>query len=46
MSLFVWNDRRWQYIDENAEYDKDSYAVVRKLFIRWMKNVSQSKFTP
>lgn len=40
MNLFVWNDRRWQLIEENDDYDKENYIVIRKLFVRWLKNVS------
>lgn len=39
MRLFIWNDRRWDLIDEKSEYDKVNYAVVRKLFVRWLKSV-------
>lgn len=42
MRLFIWNDRRWDIVDENADYDKLNYAVVRKLFIKWLKSVSTS----
>lgn len=41
MRLFIWNDRRWDIVDEKADYDKLNYAVVRKLFIRWLKSVSK-----
>lgn len=43
-SLFIWNDRRWDIVDEHADYDKLNYAVVRKLFIRWLKSVSKFWF--
>ena len=38
--LFIWNDRRWDVFDEGTEYDMLNYAVVNKLFIRWLKSVS------
>lgn len=39
--LLVWNDRRWKFIDINAEYDKKNYVVVKTLFIRLSKDVSR-----
>lgn len=44
MRVFIWNDRRWDIVDEKSDYDKFNYAVVRKLFIRWLKSVSMSTF--
>lgn len=41
MHLFIWNDRRWQLIDQKSEYDKENYVVIRKLFVRWLKSVSE-----
>ncbi|XP_055304260.1 uncharacterized protein LOC129569451 [Sitodiplosis mosellana] len=38
MNLFVWNDRRWQLVNVNSDYDKENYLVIRKLFVRWLKN--------
>lgn len=31
--LMIWNDRNWDLIDENAEYNED-FVIVRKLFVR------------
>lgn len=44
MQLFVWNDRKWKYIDKNTEYDKKNYAVVRTLFVRLQKDVSRFEY--
>lgn len=37
--LMIWDDRNWDVIDENAEYNGD-FVIVRKLFVRVAVNVS------
>ncbi|XP_055326280.1 uncharacterized protein LOC129580110 [Sitodiplosis mosellana] len=37
MSLFIWNDQDWKLVDVRMKFDKDVYAVVRKLFVQWVK---------
>lgn len=38
--LMIWDDRNWDLIDENAEYNGD-FVIVRKLFVRVAVNVSK-----
>lgn len=39
MSVFIWNDRDWDFLAKNSEYDKSTYVVVRKLFVQWIEKV-------
>lgn len=34
---FIWDDLYWHVVGNNEEYDKNRFAVVRKLFIQLNK---------
>ncbi|XP_031618987.1 uncharacterized protein LOC116338069 [Contarinia nasturtii] len=38
MSLFVWNDKSWMFVENPLEYDMRNFVIVRKLFIKWKKS--------
>lgn len=41
--LMIWDDRNWDLIEENAEYNGD-FVIVRKLFVRVAVNVSKNSY--
>lgn len=40
MKLFIWNDKKFDFIEETVQFPVEDYAVVRKLFIRLLVDVS------
>lgn len=30
---FIWDDNKWLMLDEEDEYDKTRFVIVRKLFV-------------
>lgn len=35
---FIWDDYRWDFVDDEDEYDKKRFVVARKLFITASKD--------
>lgn len=31
---FIWDDYEWKILEDDEEYDKDRFVIVRKLFVR------------
>lgn len=35
---FIWNDSNHRLIDEQEEYDKNSFVIVKRLFVTLQKS--------
>lgn len=35
---FIWDDNQYHFVDDEDEYDKNRFVVVRKLFITLNKD--------
>lgn len=39
MGLFMFDDKSWKYVDDCDERKANSFVIVRKLFVKWMRPV-------
>lgn len=40
MGFFIWNDKSWDYVEDNVEYSPQNFVIARKLFVKWWIKVS------
>lgn len=42
MGLFMFDDKSWKYEENNIEYGTQNFVIARKLFIKWLIQVSSN----
>lgn len=46
---FIWDDNKYLFVDDEDEYDKDRFVIVRKIYVTLNKDeveLSVSIITP